>query len=95
MTRLFQEQNFIGHSGDPLKWKIECDALSSNEWKCISTMIMEYETRPFCSAIGIPRGGIALSRFLNDKGSFLLSQTYDFISFSFEFILFYYRSYIF
>ena len=63
---LFEEKDFIGHSGDPLKWKIECDALSSNEWKCISTMIMEYETRPFCSAIGIPRGGIALSRFLNE-----------------------------
>ena len=23
---LFQEQDFIGHSGDPLTWKIECDA---------------------------------------------------------------------
>ena len=23
---LFQEQDFVGHSGDPLTWKIECDA---------------------------------------------------------------------
>ena len=30
---LFQEQDFVGHSGDPLTWKIECDALFPTEWK--------------------------------------------------------------
>ena len=39
---LFQEQDFVGHSGDPLTWKIECDALFPAEWKCIAKMIMEY-----------------------------------------------------
>ena len=51
---LFQEQDFVGHSGDPLTWKIECDALFPTEWKCIAKMIMEHEKRPFQSAIGIP-----------------------------------------
>ena len=70
---LFQEKDFIGHSGDPLKWKIECEAIFPNEWKCIATMIMEHETRPFCSAIGIPRGGVELGRFLNEYST----QNYD------------------
>ena len=42
------------------------DALEDEEWKCIARMIMEIETRPFCSAIGIPRGGLKLSVHLND-----------------------------
>ena len=63
---LFQEQDFIGHSGDPLTWKIECDALFPSEWKCIAKMIIECETRPFRAAVGIPRGGLELSRWLNE-----------------------------
>ena len=65
-THLFQEEDFIGHSGGQLHWKIEMDALEDAEWKCIARMIMEIETRPFCSAIGIPRGGLKLSMHLND-----------------------------
>ena len=26
---------------------------------------MDYETRPFCSAVGIPRGGLLLGSYLN------------------------------
>ena len=65
-THLFQEEDFIGHSGGQLHWKIEMDALEDEEWKCIARMIMEIETRPFCAAIGIPRGGLKLSLYLND-----------------------------
>lgn len=63
---LFVEEDFVGHSGDELHWKIECDAISPPEWKCLARMIMDYEKRPFCAAIGIPRGGVELSRWLND-----------------------------
>ena len=63
---LFVEEDFIGHSGGKLHWKLECDAISSPEWKCIAKMIMEHEKRPFCAAIGIPRGGVELSRYLNE-----------------------------
>ena len=70
---LFQEKEFVGHSGDTLHWKIEMDALHSNEWKCIARMIMEHEERPFCSAVGIPRGGVELSKYLNEYST----QNYD------------------
>ena len=63
---LFVEEDFIGHSGGELHWKIECDALFPNEWKCLARMIMEYEKRPFEAAIGIPRGGVELGRWLNE-----------------------------
>ncbi len=64
-THLFVEEDFTGHSGGQLHWKIEMDALDDAEWKCIARMIMEYETRPFQAAIGIPRGGLTLSSYLN------------------------------
>ena len=63
---LFVEQDFIGHSGGELHWKIECDAITSPEWKCIARMIFERERRPFQAAIGIPRGGVELGRWLNE-----------------------------
>ena len=63
--RLFQEIDFKSHSGLDLSWKIECDCISKKEWKCLAKMIMEYETSPFCSAVGIPRGGVVLGSYLN------------------------------
>ena len=63
--RLFQEIDFKSHSGLDLSWKIECDCISKKEWKCLAKMIMDYETRPFCSAVGIPRGGVVLGSYLN------------------------------
>ena len=44
---LFQEGEFTGYSGGQLKWKIECDALEVDDWKCLATMILDYEKRPF------------------------------------------------
>jgi len=66
---LFQEGEFTGHSGGQLKWKIECDALEIDDWKCLATMILDYEKRPFQAAIGIPRGGVMLGSFLNHYSS--------------------------
>jgi len=63
---LFQSVDFIGHSGKQLNWKIECDAISDSEWWTLAKMIVEYEDRPFQAAIGIPRGGNKLERWLND-----------------------------
>ena len=64
-THLFQEVEFVGHSGDYLNWKIECDALDKEEWQCIARMIWE-RCPPFKEVIGIPRGGIAIAECLND-----------------------------
>jgi hypothetical protein len=66
---LFQKIDFISHSGLHLKWKIECDALSKEEWKAIATMIMDYQKHPFSKAVGIPRGGLSLADALNAHAS--------------------------
>ena len=62
---IFQEVDFKSHSGLDLSWKIECDGVSKKEWKCLTEMIMDYEKKPFQSAIGIPRGGVVLGSYLN------------------------------
>ena len=71
---LFQEGEFTGHSGGQLKWKIECDALEIDDWKCLATMIMDFEKRPFQAAIGIPRGGVMLGSFLNHLSLIHISE---------------------
>ena len=65
-TNLFVEETFVGHSGGTLHWKIEMDALTDAEWKCIARMIMEHQKDFFQAAIGIPRGGLKLSGYLNE-----------------------------
>ena len=61
---LFQSGDFISHAGLPLKWKIECDAISKSGWDALACMIMQYNKRSFGSVEGIPRGGIPLANAL-------------------------------
>jgi hypothetical protein len=63
---LFEKKNFISHAGIPMTWKLECDAISESEWEALARMIMDYETRPFGSVEGIPRGGIPLANALRE-----------------------------
>ena len=65
---LFQAVDFKSHSGLDLNWKIECEALSDDEWFTISKMIMEL-TPPFQLAVGIPEGGIQLGELLNEHAT--------------------------
>ena len=67
---LFVKEDFISHAGNPLTWKIECDALSDDDWACIAHMIVEREMRPFSKVIGIPRGGKKLEEALQPYVSF-------------------------
>jgi hypothetical protein len=62
---LFDDEEFISHAGLKLGWKIEMDALYTDDWRCLAKMIMEYENRPFRKAVGIPRGGVRLGEMLN------------------------------
>lgn len=62
---MFQKIDFISHSGLPLTWKIECDAINENEWAALAHMIREYEPAKWQKAVGIPRGGLALAHELN------------------------------
>ena len=47
MIKLFQIGDFISHAGFKLPWKIECDALSKDEWRALALMIMDYQKRHF------------------------------------------------
>ena len=53
-AKLFTVGDFISHAGLPLKWKIECDAISPEQWSALATMIMDYQTEPFSKVVGIP-----------------------------------------
>lgn len=66
---LFVDEKFISHAGLKLAWKIEMDALYVSDWRCLTKIILEYETRPFCKAVGIPRGGARLGNMLNESAA--------------------------
>lgn len=59
---LFQLGNFKSHAGLDLEWKIECDALTDEDWECLAKMIAE--RTQFGSVYGIPRGGTKLANAL-------------------------------
>lgn len=59
---LFQLGKFISHAGNELEWKIECDALTDEDWDCLAKMISE--RCEFGSVYGIPRGGVKLQNAL-------------------------------
>ena len=73
---IFQQVDFKSHAGLDLRWKIECDGVSKKEWKCLAEMILDYEKRPFQSAIGIPRGGVMLGSYLNEYSTQKLDDPY-------------------
>jgi hypothetical protein len=62
---LFQQCDFISAAGLPLTWKIECDQLSEADWRTIA-MVGAKALPAFREAIGVPRGGVKLSGFLNE-----------------------------
>ena len=68
-TKLFQMGEFISHAGLKLPWKIECDAISPEEWNALARMVIDYQKESFSKAVGIPRGGIPFADALNEYGS--------------------------
>lgn len=60
---LFVPGDFLAHSGQVLHWKIECDALTDEDWTCLS-IILAPQLKPFGFVLGIPRGGIILASLL-------------------------------
>ena len=59
---LFNRGKFLSHAGLELDWKIECDALTDEDWECLAKMISEKTV--FGSVYGIPRGGTKLAKAL-------------------------------
>lgn len=62
---LFQIGNFKLHSGRQSNWKIECDALTKNDWEALALMFMEIHKEDFYVAVGVPTGGIPFAKELN------------------------------
>lgn len=59
---LFQLGKFVSHAGKELDWKLECDALTQDDWECLAKMISE--RCQFREVYGIPRGGVPLANAL-------------------------------
>lgn len=63
---LFQLGNFTLHSGAKSDWKIECDALTAEDWEALARIAVE-RIPPFGKVEGVPRGGFpfqdALSKY--------------------------------
>lgn len=54
---LFVPETFVAHSGGTLHWKIECEALTDADWRCLALMAASM-LPPFNRVVGIPRGGV-------------------------------------
>ena len=60
---LFKLGDFKSHSGNILSWKIECDALTEDDWQCLAVIIAKV-VGPFGSVEGVPQGGLPLATAL-------------------------------
>lgn len=59
---LFEQGNFILHSGQKTNFKIECDALTDKDIKTLALLISERYV--FGKVFGVPRGGTRLANAL-------------------------------
>lgn len=73
---LFEQGDFTLASGRKSAWKIECDALSWQEWDTLALMASEILPQ-FGEVVGVPRGGVAfaeaLARYATD-GPLLIAE---------------------
>lgn len=79
LMNLFVAKEFIAHSGQPEKFKIECDALSDGD---IDTLVMIIDEKfknigiKFANVFGVPTGGVriakAFEKYLDPNSSFVL-----------------------
>lgn len=60
---LFQLGDFPLSSGGRSPWKIECDALTTDDWAALALMAADL-VPPFRSVVGVPRGGVPFANAL-------------------------------
>lgn len=63
---LFQSGDFTLSSGMRSSLKIECDALTDADWKTLATAAFAGYGGAWGEAVGVPRGGLTLARYLNE-----------------------------
>jgi orotate phosphoribosyltransferase len=59
-NNLFQLGKFVLNSGATSTWKLECDALTTDDWLCLAEMVREV-VGPFSGVEGVPSGGLKLA----------------------------------
>jgi orotate phosphoribosyltransferase len=59
---LFEKKKWTMHSGDTSDFKIECDALTCDDWDTIAYLISKHFS--FVNVVGVPLGGLALAKAL-------------------------------
>lgn len=69
---LFKLGEFTSHSGLLLPFKIECDALTDEDWECLAWMAQRI-LLPFSEVVGIPQGGLKLAAAMEKYKSSLTS----------------------
>lgn len=62
---MFDKRKFTSHSGLQLDWKIECDDLTDNDWKCLAFMASQI-LPPFGAVEGVPLGGLKFAYALRE-----------------------------
>lgn len=61
---LFQVGAVKLHSGAESNWKVECDALTSEDWRGLAMQASELGIQSAYDVIGVPRGGIPFANAL-------------------------------
>lgn len=62
---LFQTGRFTLHSGEESDFKIECDALTDDDWETIARQLYHLLPKWPGHVIGVPRGGLKLAEHLS------------------------------
>lgn len=70
---LFQLGDFTLNSGAASKWKLECDALTDDDWKALAEMVYQM-VGSFYLVEGVPRGGLKLAEHLKPFSSAVASH---------------------
>ena len=76
MNGLFQLGKITLHGGQQSDWKIECDSLSDNDWKCLAKIATGL-LPPFGEVEGVPRGGLLFAdalRLYSTHGPLLIAD---------------------
>ena len=67
---LFRLGTFTSSTGHTLPWKIECDALTADDWACLAAIYAVLPFPPFGQVHGVPRGGflfaLALKKYVTE-----------------------------